>query len=65
VCFFRLLDRKFNEDSKNVLKTVILSLQLGFYPKLSFQTVLLTVYNLTPLFSLTLSDFVVFLYVIR
>jgi len=26
VVFFRLLDRKFNEDSKNGLKTVILSL---------------------------------------
>jgi len=25
-----LLDRKFNEDSKNVLKTVIFSLQAGF-----------------------------------
>jgi len=28
--FFRLLDRKFNEDSKNVLKTLIFSLQVGF-----------------------------------
>jgi len=28
--FFRLLDRKFNEDSKNVLKTVIFYLQVGF-----------------------------------
>jgi len=28
--FFRLLDRKFNEDSKNVLKTVIFLLQVGF-----------------------------------
>jgi len=28
--FFRLLDRKFNEDSKNVLKTVISSLQVCF-----------------------------------
>jgi len=28
--FFRLLDRKFNEDSKNVLKTVTFSLQVGF-----------------------------------
>jgi len=25
-----LLDRKFNEDSKNVIKTVIFSLQVGF-----------------------------------
>jgi len=29
-CFFGLLDRKFNENSKNVLKTVIFSLQVGF-----------------------------------
>jgi len=28
--FFRLLDRKFNDDSKNVLKTVTFSLQVGF-----------------------------------
>jgi len=28
--FFRLLDRKFNEDSKNFLKTVIFSLQVSF-----------------------------------
>jgi len=30
VWFFRLLDGKFNEDSKNALKTVIFSLQVGF-----------------------------------
>jgi len=28
--FFMLLDRKFNEDSKNVLKNMIRSLQVGF-----------------------------------
>jgi len=28
--FFRLLDRKFHEDSKNVLKTVIFLLQVDF-----------------------------------
>jgi len=28
--FFSLLDKKFNEDSKNVLKTFIFSLQVGF-----------------------------------
>jgi len=28
--FFMSLDRKFNEDSKNVLKTVIFVLQVGF-----------------------------------
>jgi len=31
VVFFRLLDRKFNENSKNVFNTVIFSLQRGFY----------------------------------
>jgi len=30
IAFFRLLDRKFNEDSKNALKTVTFSLQMGF-----------------------------------
>jgi len=35
-----LLDRKFNEDSKNVLKTVIFSLQVGFTV---FQTVFLAI----------------------
>jgi len=30
VVFFRLLGRKFNEDSKNVLKTIIFSLQISF-----------------------------------
>jgi len=30
VVFFRLLDRKFDEDLKNVLKTVIFLLQIGF-----------------------------------
>jgi len=28
--FFMSLDRKYNEDSKNVLKIVIFSLQVGF-----------------------------------
>jgi len=28
--FFMLLNRKFNKDPKNVLKTVICSLQMGF-----------------------------------
>jgi len=28
--FFRFLDRKFNENSENVLKTVIFILQVGF-----------------------------------
>jgi len=30
VVFFMLLDRKLNEDSKNVFKTVIFSFQVGF-----------------------------------
>jgi len=30
VVFFRSLNRKFNEDSNNVLKTVIFLLQVGF-----------------------------------
>jgi len=30
VVFFMLLVKKFNEDSKNVLKTVIFLLQVGF-----------------------------------
>jgi len=30
VVFLRLLDRKFNKDFKNVLKTVIVSLQVRF-----------------------------------
>jgi len=30
VVFFREVDMKFNEDSKNVLKTVIFSLQVSF-----------------------------------
>jgi len=30
VVFLRFLNRKFNEDSKNVLKTVSFSLQIGF-----------------------------------
>jgi len=29
-CFFRLLHLKFNKDSKNLPKTVIFSLQVGF-----------------------------------
>jgi len=30
VVFLRLLDRKFNKDSKNVVKTVIFLFQVGF-----------------------------------
>jgi len=61
------LDRKFNEDSKNVLKTVIFALKVGltgdFVP--DFQTVFLAVQTLTTIFSLTVSNFAVFSYAIR
>jgi len=30
VVFFRLLNRKFNEDSKNVLETIIFLFEVGF-----------------------------------
>jgi len=60
---FTLLNRKFNENSKNVLKQsfshskwvlqVILSLT-------TFQTVFMSVQTLTPLFPLTVPNFVVF-----
>jgi len=63
---FQVLDRKFNEDSKNVLKTVIFVLQVGFsgdFVYASFQTVFLSVQTLTSLFSLTVSNFVVFFHV--
>jgi len=46
------LDRKFNENSKNVLETVIFSLQVGFTGDFVHQTVLLAVQ--------TLLDFVLF-----
>jgi len=58
-----LLNRKFNEDSKNVLKSVIVSLQVGytsnFLPDRLYK-LFLTVQTLTPLFSLTVLNFVVF-----
>jgi len=56
VMFFMSLDRKFNEDSKNVLTTVIFSLQVGFtgdfVPDCSYK---LCFWHqiLTPIFSLT------------
>jgi len=34
--FFRLLNRKFNENSKNVLKMVIFLLQVGFISNFVF-----------------------------
>jgi len=61
--FFWLSDRKFNEDSKNVLKTVIFSLQVGFtndfVPDCPFK-LCLSVQTLTPLFSLTVPYIAVF-----
>jgi len=64
--FFVSVDRKFNEDSKNVLKTVLFSLQVAstgnFVLDCPFKLAvwLVAVQNLTPLFSLTLSNFVQF-----
>jgi len=61
VVFFMSLDRKLNKDSKNVLKTVIFSLQVGITGDFVFdcRIVLLADQTLTPFFSLTLHDFVV------
>jgi len=64
VGFFRLFDRKFNEDFKNVLQTVIFLLQVGFIGDFVSDcplTVFLSVQILTPLFFLTVPNFVVFL----
>jgi len=57
LCFFRLLIIKCNKHSKNMLKTVIFILQVGFTGDLSFQTVFLSVQTLRPLFSLTIPNF--------
>jgi len=63
VVFFSLLNRKFNEDSKNVLKTVIFLLQVGFtsdfVPECPFK-LFLAVQTLTPFSSLAVPNFVVF-----
>jgi len=60
------LDRKFEEDSKNVLKTVIFLLQViftdDFVPDCPFK-LFLAVQTLTPLFYLTVLNIVVFLQV--
>jgi len=65
--FFRLLGRKFNGDSKNAPKTVIFSLQVGIQAILalavfsnSVWSQYLAVQTLTPLFYLTVPNFVVF-----
>jgi len=61
--FFKLQNRELIEDSKNLLKTVIFSLQVVFtrdFVPDSLQTVFLAVQTLTPLFSLTVPNFVVF-----
>jgi len=58
-----LLVRKFNEDSKNVLKTVIFSVQVGFtrnfVPDCLYK-LFLAVQTLTPRFSLTVLNFLEF-----
>jgi len=57
------LDRKFDEDFKNVLKTVIFSLQVGLTDDFIFDCSLklfLAVQILTPLFTLTVPNFVEF-----
>jgi len=62
VVFLRLLDGKFNEDFKNVLKTVIFLLQVetgNFVLDCHFK-LFLAVQTLTPLFSQTVPNFVVF-----
>jgi len=67
VVFFRLLDSKFNEDFKNVLKTVIFLLQVRFtddFVSYCPFKLCLSVQTVTPLFSLTVPNFVVFLQVI-
>jgi len=68
-CFFMLLDRKFNDDSKNVLKTIIFSLQAGFTSDFvsdcRFKLCLLSVQILTLRLSLTVLNLVMFFYVIR
>jgi len=65
-CYWTL-DRKFNEDSKNVPKTVSFSLQVGFtgdfVSLLFFQILFLALQNLTLLFSLPVPNFVVFFHV--
>jgi len=63
------LNRKFNEDSKNVLKNMIRSLQMGFtcyfVPDCSFKLCFFAIQTLTAFFFLTVLDFVVFFYVIK
>jgi len=46
-----ILNRKFNGNSKNVLKTVIFLLQVSFAADFVFQTVFLAVQTLTLIFS--------------
>jgi len=55
--------RKFNEDSKNVLKTVIFSFQVSFIVNFVLDSpfkLFLAVQTLTPHFSLTVPNFVAF-----
>jgi len=65
--FFVLLDRKFNEDSKNVLKTVIFVLQMGFTSNFSLTVLSNCVFGslyFDTFFSLNVPNFVVFFQVI-
>jgi len=65
VVFFRFFDQKCNEDSKNVLQTIIFSLLVGLTGDFIFNFPFkLAVQNLTPLFSLTVPIFVAFFQVI-
>jgi len=56
-----LLNRKFNDDSKNVLKTVIFLLQIGstgdFVPDCSLKLSFWQFKTLIPVFSLTIPYF--------
>jgi len=67
--FFRLLDRKFNEVSKNVFKTVVFLLQVSFtddfVPDCAFKLFFVSSNFDTAFISLTVQNFVGFLQVIR
>jgi len=59
IIIFRLFDRKFNEDSKNVHKTVIFSLQVSFTRDFIPACPVKLCFSQFKLFSLTISNFVV------
>jgi len=65
VVFFSVFYRKFDEDFKNALKTVIFLLQVSFTEDFVPDCrIKLCFCQLTPIFSLISTDFVVFFYVI-